>query len=103
MRIFLSLLSLGFLLAALGIFSASKSAIHEIEALLFVLIGSVFLCAVAVLEEMRRSRAAALPRQNTTKVPASTESRDNLKGQCPSCGLLNPRTALRCDCGYQLT
>jgi uncharacterized RDD family membrane protein YckC len=26
--------------------------------------------------------------------------RERLEMQCPNCGLLNPPTALRCDCGY---
>ena len=43
------------------------------------------------------SRAVASQGQ---QVPEATSGRRRSTVECPNCGLLNPGTALRCDCGY---
>ncbi len=47
---------LGSLVAGALIFVSAKSAVHEIEALLFLLIATVFFCTVAVLEALRKGQ-----------------------------------------------
>ena len=56
MRIFLFLLSSLSFLAGFGTFATSKSAIHEIEALLLFLISTVFFVGAAVIEAIVRAR-----------------------------------------------
>jgi hypothetical protein len=84
-----------FLLAAGAVYyfsyAVSKSAIHEIEALLFLLIGVVFLVAAVMVQELRLAQPSRV----------TAGKRSEVKGVCPACGLQNVPTASRCDCGYQ--
>jgi hypothetical protein len=56
MRIFLFILCVLSFLAGLMIFSAAKSAIHEIEAFLLFLIGAVFLVGAAIVDAIHSQR-----------------------------------------------
>lgn len=35
--------------------------------------------------------------------PPKEEARETTAVECPKCGLINPQTAVRCDCGYDFT
>ncbi len=101
---FLFFLSGCFLILTLGMFTISKSAIHEIEALLYLLMASLFFCAGAILYRLTKLVGPpVVPSQHSAR--QSDESHPAYRSKsnvCPSCGLENGPTATVCDCGYAL-
>jgi len=65
MRVLLFLLAVLALLAGAGILAAAQSAIHEIEAFILFLIGSVFISGASVVEAVNllRKEVAAVNMQ----------------------------------------
>ena len=61
MRNFLALLFAISLLASLGTCTVSKGAVHEIEALIWLLIGTIALVGYAILGAIERSSKAPPP------------------------------------------
>ena len=53
------------LLAEIGIFVGAKSAVHEIEGLLLVLISAIFCSALAILDKLDRVSRSSLPEEHT--------------------------------------
>ena len=101
---FLFFLSACFLVLTLGMFTVSKSAIHEIEALLYLLISSIFLCAGAILYRLTKlAGPQVLQTQHTARQSGERHSAPRSKSNvCPSCGIENVPTATVCDCGHAL-
>jgi hypothetical protein len=57
----MTLLGVGTWLCAVLVFMTAKSAVHEIEALILFLIGTVALSAVAIVDALKPRAAAATP------------------------------------------
>src|SRR5262245_26353596 len=60
MVVFLAILCGLFFFLSMGTFAFAKSAVHEIEALLYLLIGVLCLCAVSILIRLRQINLALM-------------------------------------------
>ena len=61
-------LIIGFILTlcgGIGIFVGAKSAVHEIEGLLLLLISAIFFSALAIIDKLDRVSRASLPEEHT--------------------------------------
>ena len=100
MKAFLGVLSVLFLILSAIMYLVAKSAVHEIEAQLFLLMSVVCLSAVAILHRLASpSSLSNASRSSSVEVGIRSE----IKGLCPACGLQNVPSATRCDCGYRLS
>jgi hypothetical protein len=119
MSIFLILLCVLFLFLSRSTFVNSKSAIHEIEALLFLLIAVLLLIGAAIVRELKaiRQHSQHLMRESADEDAEADEDQEEeeqkeasmetseektTKRKCPSCGRKNGVSVTRCDCGWSL-
>jgi type VI protein secretion system component VasK len=120
MAIFLGILCALFLFSSMRTFAVSKSAVHEIEALLYLLISGLFLVGAAIVRELKpmRKNAQRLMEQNIDEEADTEEDEDeeankmaaedneeeprSSRRRCPSCGRSNVASSTRCDCGWSL-